>query len=95
MPSPSAEEPHETLEELHAALDAIPADEARNDLRRSLQLLMPLWEQMPQRLDVLEACLDAVESRGNTGMASPSQHFQEIQRCAASRKANIPLGSAK
>jgi hypothetical protein len=95
MPSPSAEGPHGTREELHVALDAIPADEARNDLCESLQLRVRLLEQMQQRLDVLEARVGGVESRGNTAMASPSQRFQEIQRCAASRKANIPLGSAK
>jgi hypothetical protein len=63
MPSTSAEEPHGTIEELRAALDAIPADEPRNYLRQSLQLLMPLLEQMQRRLDALEARLVAVESR--------------------------------
>jgi hypothetical protein len=63
MPSTSAEEPHGTIEELRAALDAIPADEPRNYLRQSLQLLMPLLEQMQRHLDVLEARLAALESR--------------------------------
>ena len=54
---------HCIIEELHAALDAIPADDPRNYLRQSLQLLVPLLEQMQQHLDVLEARLAALESR--------------------------------
>jgi hypothetical protein len=63
MPSRSAEQPHGTLEKLRAALDAIPADEPRNYLRQSLQLLLPLLEQIHQRSQALEARLVAVESR--------------------------------
>ena len=63
MPSTSAEQPHGTMEELRAALDAIPADEPRNYLRQSLQLLIPLLEQIHQRLQALEVRLVAVESR--------------------------------
>jgi hypothetical protein len=59
----SAEAAHGHTEELHAALDAIPADEPRNYLRQSLQLLVPLLEQMHQRLNTLEARLAALESR--------------------------------
>ncbi len=57
-----AEAPHGSMTELRAALDAIPADEPRNYLRQSLQLLLPLLEQMHQRLQVLEAQLEALES---------------------------------
>jgi hypothetical protein len=63
MLSASAEQPHSTMEELRAALDAIPADEPRNYLRQSLPLLLPLLEQIHQRLQALEARLVAVESR--------------------------------
>jgi hypothetical protein len=63
MTSKSAEEAHGSMEELHAALDAIPADNPRNYLRQSLQLLVPLLEQMQYRLDALEARLVAFESR--------------------------------
>ena len=52
-----------STEELHAALDAIPADDLGNYLRQSLQLLVPLLEQMQHHLDVLEARLAALESR--------------------------------
>jgi hypothetical protein len=51
------------MEELHVALDAIPADDPRNYLRQSLQLLVPLLEQMQHHLDILEARLAALESR--------------------------------
>jgi len=51
------------MEELRAALDAIPADEPRNYLRQSLQLLLPLLEQIHQRLQALEVRLVALESR--------------------------------
>lgn len=63
MTSISAEPAHRSMEELHAALDAIPADDPRNYLRQSLQLLVPLLEQMQHHLDVLEARLAALESR--------------------------------
>jgi hypothetical protein len=55
--------PFGSTEELHAALDAIPADDLGNYLRQSLQLLVPLLEQMLRRLDALEARLVAIESR--------------------------------
>jgi hypothetical protein len=45
-------------------LDAIPADDPRNYLRQSLQLLLPLLEEILLRLDALEARLEALESRG-------------------------------
>jgi uncharacterized membrane protein len=63
MTSQSTAEAHGRMEELHTALDAIPADEPRNYLRQSLQLLVPLLEQMQHRLDTLEARLAALESR--------------------------------
>jgi hypothetical protein len=63
MMSKSAEPAHGNMEELHAALDAIPADDPRNYLRQSLQLLVPLLEQMQHHLDLFEARLAALESR--------------------------------
>jgi hypothetical protein len=42
---------------LREALDAIPADEPRSYLRQSLQLLVPLLEQIHQRLQALDARL--------------------------------------
>jgi hypothetical protein len=63
MMSPhSADAPRGLITELRAALEAIPADEPRNYLRQSLQLLLPLLEQMHQRLQALEARLEALES---------------------------------
>ena len=50
------------MTELREALDAVPADEPRNYLRQSLQLLVPLLEQMQQHLQGLEARLDALEA---------------------------------
>jgi hypothetical protein len=64
MMSPNpAETPHGLITELRAALDAIPADEPRNYnyLRQSLQLLVPLLEQLHQRLQALEARMEALE----------------------------------
>jgi len=61
-PNP-ADAPRGIITELRAALDAIPADEPRNYLRQSLQLLLPLLEQIHQRLQALEVRLVAVESR--------------------------------
>jgi hypothetical protein len=55
------------MTELREALDAVPADEPRNYLRQSLQLLVPLLEQMHQRLQVLETRLEAFESGGRRG----------------------------
>lgn len=60
-PNP-AEVPRGLMTELRAALDAIPADEPRNYLRQSLQLLVPLLEQLHHRLQASEARLDALES---------------------------------
>jgi len=45
MPSTSAEQPHGTIEELRAALDAIPADEPRNYLRQSLRFCYRCWSR--------------------------------------------------
>jgi hypothetical protein len=42
-------------------MDAIPADEPRNYLRQSLQLLVPLLEHLHHRLQALEARLEALE----------------------------------
>jgi hypothetical protein len=42
MTSISAEPAHRSMGELHAALEVIPADDPRNYLRQSLQLLVPL-----------------------------------------------------
>jgi len=65
MMSPNpADAPHGIITELRAALNAIPADEPRNYLRQSLQLLLPLLEQIHQRLHALEARLEALESGG-------------------------------
>src|SRR4029450_3164058 len=55
MRSNDAEAPRGIITELREALDAIPADEPRNYLRQSLQLLVPLLEQMHQRLQALES----------------------------------------
>jgi hypothetical protein len=60
-PNP-ANVPRGIITELRAALDAIPADDPRNYLRQSLQLLLPLLEQLHQRLQALEARLEALES---------------------------------
>jgi hypothetical protein len=67
MRSNNAEAPRGIMTELRAALDAIPADEPRHDLRQSLQLLVPLVEQMHQRLQALEARLEALESGDRRG----------------------------
>jgi hypothetical protein len=69
MRSNDAEAPRGIITELRAALDAIPADEPRNYLRQSLQLLVPLVEQMHQRLQALDARLEALESDGRPGEA--------------------------
>jgi hypothetical protein len=62
MGSNRAEAPGGLITELRTALDAIPADEPRNYLRQSLQLLVPLLEQIHHRLQALEARLEALES---------------------------------
>ena len=67
MYSNEAEAPHGIITELREALDAVPADEPRNYLRQSLQLLVPLMEQMHQRLHVLETRLEALESGSRRG----------------------------
>jgi hypothetical protein len=71
-----AGEPRGLITELRTALDAIPADDPRNYLRQSLQVLVPLLEQMHQRLQTLEARLDALESGhrrpGDTPTPAPS-----------------------
>jgi hypothetical protein len=70
MRSHDTEAPYGIMSELREALDAIPADEPRNYLRQSLQLLVPLVERMHQRLQALDARLEALESgdrRGEVG----------------------------
>jgi hypothetical protein len=70
-PNPSAA-PRGPITELRAALDAIPADEPRNYLRQSLQVLLPLLEELHHRLLTLEARLNALESSPRQpGDASP------------------------
>jgi hypothetical protein len=64
-----AEAPRGIITELREAMDAIPADEPRNYLRQSLQLLVPLLEQMDQRVQALEARLEALESGNHRGEA--------------------------
>jgi hypothetical protein len=60
-PNPAAA-PRGPITELRAALDAIPADEPRNYLRQSLQVLLPLLEELHHRLLALEARMGALES---------------------------------
>jgi hypothetical protein len=74
MPPNSAAAPRGLITELRAALDAIPADEPRNYLRQSLQVLVPLLEQLHQRLQALEARMEALESghRGPGGTLPPA-----------------------
>jgi hypothetical protein len=67
MRSHYAEASRGIITELRAALDAVPADEPRNYLRQSLQLLVPLVEQMHQRLQALDARLEALESGNHRG----------------------------
>jgi hypothetical protein len=67
MCSNDAEAPRGIITELREALDAIPADEPRNYLRQSMQLLVPLLEQMHQRLQALDARLEALESEDCPG----------------------------
>jgi len=63
--TPAGEQPSRT-EQLHVALDAIPTDEPRNYLRQSLQLLLPLLEEILHRLETLEERLAALESQGRS-----------------------------
>ena len=67
MRANDAEAPRGLMTARREALDAIPADESRHDLRPSLQLLVPLVEQMHQCLQALEAQLEALESGGRRG----------------------------
>ena len=68
-----AEAPRGLVTELRAALDAVPADEPRNYLRQSLQLLVPLLEQLQHRLQALEAQQEALESgHGRLGDTPPT-----------------------
>jgi hypothetical protein len=60
-PDPAGQQPSRTAA-LHAALDAIPADDPRNYLRQSLQLLLPLLEEILNRLESLEVRVAALES---------------------------------
>jgi hypothetical protein len=72
-PNPAAA-PRGPITELRAALDAIPADEPRNYLRQSLQVLLPLLEELHHRLLALEARMGALESdpRPPGGPLSPA-----------------------
>ena len=67
MHAHDTEAPRGIITEFHEKLDAIPADEPRNYLRQSLQLLVPLLEQMLQRLQTMESRLEALESGGRRG----------------------------
>jgi hypothetical protein len=63
------------IDELRAALDAIPADEPRNYLRQSLQLLLPLLGQIQHRLETLELRLEDLEaSRRSKVRGRPGNH---------------------
>jgi hypothetical protein len=70
MRSNNAETPRGIITELREALDAIPADEPRNYLRQSLQLLAPLVEQLHQRVQALDARLEVLESGDHRGLES-------------------------
>ena len=70
MRSNDTEVPRGIITELREALDAVPADEPRNYLRQSLQLLVPLVEQMHQRLQALDSRLEALESGDRRGLES-------------------------
>jgi hypothetical protein len=67
MRSHEAEAPRGIITEQREALDAIPADEPYHDLRQSLPLLVPLVEQMHQRLQALDARLEALKSGDRRG----------------------------
>src|SRR5262245_14211666 len=47
-PNPD-EAPRDLITERRATLDTMPTDESRNDLRQSLQRLIPLLEQLHRR----------------------------------------------
>ena len=72
MSSTPADAPRGAITELRAALDAVPADEPRNYLRQSLQLLVPLLEQLHQRLQALEARMEVLESGHQRAGGPPS-----------------------
>ena len=74
MHAHDTEAPRGIITELHEKLDAISADEPRNYLRQSLQLLVPLLEQMLQRLQTMEARLEALEFGGRRGPESGVSH---------------------
>jgi hypothetical protein len=59
-PEPPA--PPSKTAQLLDVLDAIPADDPRNYLRQSLQLLVPLLEEILTHLASLEARVRALES---------------------------------
>jgi hypothetical protein len=69
-PKPT-EAPRGLMTELRAALGAMPADEPRNDCRQCLQLLVSLLAQMHQRLQALEARIEALESRSRRPVEWP------------------------
>jgi hypothetical protein len=76
MPPNPAAAPRGPITELRGALDAIPANEPRNYLRQSLQVLLPLLEELHQRLLALEARMGALEPGalppGGTPPSAPS-----------------------
>ena len=78
MHSHDTEAPDGIMTELREALDAVPADEPRNYLRQSLQLLVPLLEQMQQRLQRLDARLDAIEAEGPPARRRPTSPLIEV-----------------
>jgi hypothetical protein len=65
IPTPAGQ-PASKTEQLYAALDGIPADEPRNYLRQSLQLLLPLLEELQHRVESLEVRLAGLEDRAAT-----------------------------
>ena len=96
-PNP-AEAPRGPITELRAALDAIPADEPRNYLRQSLQVLLPLLEELHHRLLALEARLNAPESsRRQPGDASPPAGGTRLRKDLLTQQptAGAPQSGAK
>jgi hypothetical protein len=61
-----AGQPSSKTEQLYAALDGIPADEPRNYLRQSLQLLLPFLEELQHRVERLEVRLAGLEGQVGT-----------------------------
>jgi hypothetical protein len=81
MRSNDAEAPRGIISELRAVLDGGPADEPRHELRQSLQLLVPLLEQRPQRLQALEMRLEALDpavADPTTGRPRRRQRAREL-----------------